>query len=319
MNQQLLFDLDGARVLVAGHKGMVGGAIVRRLTSERCTVVTADRTRVDLTRQAETERWLDNTKPDAVIVAAAKVGGIHANSTLPADFIADNLAIALNVIHAAYLAGVKKLLFLGSSCIYPRLAPQPMTEEMLLTGSLEPTNEYYAIAKIADMKLCEAYRKQYGVDFISVMPTNLYGPGDNYHPEHGHVPAALIRRFDEAKRMELPEVTVWGTGSPTREFLSVDDLADACVFVMKYYSDAPFLNVGTGEEITIRDFAILIKEIVGYRGELRFDTSRPDGMPRKVLDVSKLAALGWRARIPLREGLTAAYQDYLTGGGRHRT
>jgi len=314
-----LFDLKGARVFVAGHKGMVGSALVRRLASERCEVLTVDRALVDLNRQAETERWLAEAKPDAVIVAAAKVGGIFANEQFPADFIADNLAIALNAIHGAYLARVKKLLFLGSSCIFPKHAPQPMTEEMLLTGPLEPTNEWYAIAKIAGIKLCQAYRQQYGVDFISAMPTNLYGPGDNYHPEHSHVPAALIRRFHEAKENNVPAVTVWGTGSPTREFLSVDDLADACVFALKHYSGAQFLNVGTGQEITIRDFAHLVREIVGYRGDLLFDASRPDGMPRKVLDVSALAALGWRAQTPLREGMAAAYADFLAGGGRHRS
>jgi GDP-L-fucose synthase len=280
--------------------------------------LTAERAAVDLNRQGETEDWLREMQPDAVIVAAAKVGGILANSTLPAEFIGDNLAIALNVIHGSYLAGAKKLLFLGSSCIYPKLAPQPMAEKMLLTGSLEPTNEWYAIAKIAGMKLCEAYRRQYGVDFISAMPTNLYGPGDNYHPDHSHVPAALIRRFHEAKENGTPSVTVWGTGSPTREFLAVDDLADACVFLMKHYSDFGFLNVGTGHEISIRDFAHLVKEVVGYHGELRFDTSRPDGTPRKVVDVSALAALGWQAKIPLRDGMTMAYADFLAGGGRHR-
>ncbi len=319
MSPPLLFDLKGARVFVAGHKGMVGSAIVRRLASEQCEVLTVDRATVDLSRQAETERWFDEAKPDAVFVAAAKVGGIYANDTLPAEFITDNLAIALNVIRAAYRAKVKKLLFLGSSCIYPKLAPQPMTEDMLLTGPLEPTNEWYAIAKIAGIKLCQAYRRQYGVDFISVMPTNLYGPGDNYHPDHSHVPAALIRRFHEAGENSAPAVTVWGTGTPTREFLYVDDLADACVFVMKYYSELAFLNVGTGEETSIREFAYFIKEIVGYRGEIQFDPSRPDGMPRKVLDSTALAALGWRAQTPLRQGLTAAYADFLAGGGRNRS
>lgn len=278
-----------------------------------------DRTIVDLNRQAETEGWLREMRPDAVIIGAAKVGGILANSTLPAEFIGDNLAIALNLIHGSYLAGVRKLLFLGSSCIYPKLAPQPMSENMLLTGSLEPTNEWYAVAKIAGIKLCEAYRRQYGVDFISAMPTNLYGPGDNYHPDHSHVPAALIRRFHEAKESGIPSVTVWGTGSPTREFLAVNDLADACVFLMKHYSDFGFLNVGTGIETSIRDFAYLVKDVVGYEGELLFDTARPDGAPRKVVDVSALAALGWRAKIQLREGMAMAYADFLAGGGRHRS
>ena len=250
-------------------------------------------------------------RPDAVFLAAGKVGGIHANSTYPADFIADNLGIALNVIRGAHESGVQKLLFLGSSCIYPRLAPQPITEEMLLSGPLEPTNQWYAIAKIAGIKLCEAYRLQHGADFISVMPTNLYGPGDNYHPQDSHVPAALIRRFHEAKVAGDPSVTVWGTGSPRREFLAVDDLADACVFVMKHYSDLGFLNIGSGEEITIGDFARLIAEVVGYSGQITFDRSLPDGMPRKLLDGSKLTALGWRAKIPLREGLRQMYADFL--------
>ena len=251
-----------------------------------------------------------------MIVAAAKVGGIAFNSAYPVDFLADNLAIALNVIRASHAAGVKKLLFLGSSCIYPKLAPQPMREEMLLTGPLEPTNEWYAVAKIAGIKLVEAYRRQYGADFISVMPTNLYGPGDNYHPEHSHVPAALIRRLHEAKLAGAPTVTVWGTGRPRREFLAVDDLADACVFVMKHYSASEFLNVGTGQDITISEFAQLVADVVGYRGRLVFDTSRPDGAPQKLLDVSKLARLGWRAKTSLREGIAAAYADFLAGGGR---
>ncbi len=318
MSPQLLLDLAGARVFVAGHRGMAGAAIARRLARERCEVLTVDRTSLDLTRQAETERWLDQSRLDAVFLAAARVGGIHANDTFPADFIADNLAIALNVIRGAHAAGVRKLLFLGSSCIYPKLAPQPMTEEMLLTGALEPTNEWYATAKIAGIKLCQSYRRQHGADFVSVMPTNLYGPGDNYHPENSHVPAALIRRFHEAKVAGAPSVTVWGTGTPRREFLAADDLADACVFVMKHYSGDGFLNVGTGEDITIGDFARLVAEVVGYRGRFELDASRPDGTPRKLLDVSKLAALGWRARTPLAEGLAAAYADFLAGGGRWR-
>ena len=314
MTPPLLFDLKGARVFVAGHSGMVGSAIVRRLGPEGCEILTLSRASVGLTRQAETERWLAKEKPDAVFLAAARVGGIHANSTFPGDFIAENLAIALNVIRSAYVADVKKLLFLGSSCIYPRLAPQPMTEEMLLTGELEPTNEWYAIAKIAGIKLCQAYRRQHGADFVSVMPTNLYGPGDNYHPDNSHVPAALIRRFHEAQLRGAPCVTVWGTGAPRREFLAADDLGDACVFVMKHYSGEGILNVGTGEEIAIADFARLVAGVVGYRGKLVFDSSRPDGTPRKLLDVSKLAALGWRAKTPLREGLMSAYADFRAGG-----
>ena len=306
--------LHGARVFVAGHRGMVGSALVRRLASEDADVLTADRQRVDLTDRASVDRWFAQEKPDAVFLAAARVGGIHANSTYPADFIADNLAIALNVIGSAHAHGTKKLLFLGSSCIYPKLAPQPMTEDMLLTGPLEPTNEWYAVAKIAGIKLAQAYRRQHGADFVSVMPTNLYGPGDNYHPEDSHVPAALIRRFHEAKLAGAPSVTVWGTGRPRREFLAVDDLADACVFVMKHYSGDGFLNVGTGRDIAIADFARLVADIVGYAGRLVFDASRPDGTPQKLLDVSKLTALGWYAKIPLKEGLRVAYEDFLDRG-----
>jgi len=311
MNSPLLFDLAGRRVYVAGHAGMAGSAIARRLARENCEILTAEHGALDLADQGQTERWLAREKPDAVFLAAARVGGISANSTYPAAFIGDNLAIALNVIRAAHAAGVKKLLFLGSSCIYPRLAMQPITEEQLLTGPLEPTNEWYAVAKIAGIKLCQAYRRQYGADFISVMPTNLHGPGDNYHPEDSHVPAALIRRFHEAKVSGAPSVAVWGTGTPRREFLAADDLADACVFVMKHYSDDGFLNVGAGEDITIAEFARLVSEIVSYPGKIVFDTSRPDGTPRKLLDVSKLAALGWRAQIPLRDGLKAAYADFV--------
>jgi GDP-L-fucose synthase len=271
-----------------------------------------------LTLQEDVERWLIREKPDAVFLAAGRVGGIQANSSFPADFIADNLAIALNVIRGAHLAGVKKLLFLGSSCIYPKLADQPMTESMLLSGPLEPTNEWYAVAKIAGIKLTQAYRRQHDADFISVMPTNLYGPGDNYHPEHSHVPAALIRRFHEAKLKGEPTVTVWGTGTPRREFLAVDDLADACVFVMKHYSNMDFLNVGTGQDISIAAFARLVAEVVGYRGKVVFDPARPDGTPRKLLDVSKLASLGWLAKTPLKEGIATAYADFVAGSSSRR-
>jgi GDP-L-fucose synthase len=307
----LLFGLAGKRVYVAGHAGMVGSAIMRRLGREGCDVVTVDHATVDLADQHQTEQWLARAKPDAVFLAAARVGGIRANSTYPAAFIADNLAIGLNLIRGAHAAGVKKLLFLGSSCIYPKLAPQPMSEEQLLTGPLEPTNEWYAVAKIAGIKLCQAYRRQFGADFISVMPTNLYGPGDNYHPEDSHVPAALIRRFHEAKVAGAPSALVWGTGTPRREFLAADDLADACVFVMKHYSGDGFLNIGAGEDIAIADFARLVAEVVGYDGKIAFDPSRSDGAPRKLLDVSKLAALGWRASTPLRAGLEAAYADFV--------
>jgi GDP-L-fucose synthase len=312
----LLFDLTGKRVYVAGHRGMAGSAIVRRLAGEGCEVLTGDRRTLDLTQQAETERWLAANRPDAVFLAAGHVGGIYANDTFPADFIVDNLAIGLNVIRGAHKAGVKKLLALGSSCIYPKLAPQPMPEEALLTGPLEPTNEWYAVAKIAAIKLCQAYRKQHGADFISVMPSNLYGLGDNYHPEHSHVPAALIRRFHEAKLANAPSVVVWGTGKPRREFLSSDDLADACVFVMKHYSDDGFLNVGTGEDIPIAQFAETVSRIVGYKGAIAFDTSRPDGPPQKLLDVSKLKALGWLPKISLQDGLRMAYADFMSGAGR---
>jgi GDP-L-fucose synthase len=313
-----LFELAGKRVYVAGHTGMVGAAIIRRLKSEPCTILTVDRATLDLRRQVETEEWIGVAKPDAVIVAAAKVGGIAFNNAFPVDFLADNLAIELNVIRASHAVGVKKLLFLGSSCIYPKLAPQPMREDMLLTGPLEPTNQWYAVAKIAGLKLVEAFRQHYGADFISVMPTNLYGPGDNYHPEHSHVPAALIRRFHEAKSVAAPTVAIWGTGPPRREFLAVDDLADACVFVLKHYSASEFLNVGTGQGLTIAEFARLVALVVGYRGRLVFDTSRPDGAPQKLLDVSKLTNLGWRARTSLQEGIALAYTDFLTNGGRYR-
>jgi GDP-L-fucose synthase len=311
VNPPVRFELRGQRVFVAGHRGMVGSAILRRLASEGSTVLIAERDHLDLTDRASVQGWLAQAKPDAVFLAAAKVGGIHANSTYPADFIADNIGIALNVIRGAHVQGVKKLLFLGSSCIYPKLAQQPMTEDVLLTGPLEPTNQWYAVAKIAGIKMCEAYRRQHGADFVSVMPTNLYGPGDKYHLEDSHVPAALIRRFHEAKLAQAPKVTVWGTGTPRREFLAVDDLADACIFVMKHYSAVEFLNVGTGEDITIADFSRMVAEIVGYQGDLTFDTSRPDGAPQKLLDVSRLAALGWQPRTRLRDGLEAAYADFL--------
>ena len=314
----LHFDLRGKRVYVAGHTGLAGSAIVRRLASEHCKVLTVDRRELDLTQQDATEKWIAQARPDAIFLAAARVGGIYANDAFPADFLADNLAISLNVVRAAVAAKVKKLMFLGSSCVFPRNAPQPMTEDLLLTGALEPTNEWYAVAKIAGLKLAEAYRRQFGVDFISVMPTNLYGPGDNYHPENSHVPAALIRRFHEARIKGAGEVVIWGTGKPKREFLAADDLGDACVFVMKHYNGDSFLNIGTGKEVSIEEFARLVADIVGFRGKLVFDTGRPDGPPRKLLDISKITALGWTAKTPLRNGLQAAYKDFLSQGAAIR-
>jgi GDP-L-fucose synthase len=316
MTPNLLFDLHGKRIYVAGHRGLMGSAIVRRLASEDCEVLVAGRELLDLTDQQATENWLERMRPDAIFLAAGLVGGIHANNTYPADFISNNLAIALNVIRGAHAIGVKKLLALGSSCIYPKYAAQPMSEDLLLTGPLEPTNEWYAVAKIAAIKLCQAYRKQHGNDFISVMPTNLYGPNDNYHPLNSHVPPALIRRFHEAKLAGAPTVTVWGTGTPRREFIAADDAADACVFVMKYYSDAEFLNVGTGYDVTIGEFAQTVAEIVGYHGNIVYDTSRPDGPPQKLLNVTKLKKLGWSSKTSLSEGLAQAYADFLATGGR---
>jgi GDP-L-fucose synthase len=312
------FELAGKRVFVAGHTGMAGSAIVRRLGQEGCNLLLPKRSELDLTRQDQTERYLSTTRPEVVIMAAGRVGGILANDKNPANFLADNLAMALNCIHVSHVVGVKKLLFLGSSCIYPKFAKQPMSEDQLLTGPLEPTNESYAIAKIAGIKLCEAYRRQYDCDFISVMPTNLYGPGDNYHPEHSHVVAALIRRFHEAKINNAPTVVVWGTGTPRREFLYVDDFADACVFVLKNYSVLQFINIGVGEDITIAEFAQTVAEVVGFHGNITYDASRPDGMPRKLLDVSRLSALGWKARTSLRDGLKKAYNDFLTNAMRER-
>src|SRR5450432_1269078 len=305
------FELKGKTVFVAGHGGMVGSALVRRLASENVELLTATRSEMDLRDQAAVFKWFADKRPQAVFLAAAKVGGIVANNTLRAEFIYDNLIIATNVIHAAHLNGAEKLMFLGSSCIYPKLAPQPLHEDAILTGPLEQTNEPYAIAKIAGIKMVEAYRSQYGCDFINVMPTNLYGPGDNYHPEYSHVVAALISRFHEAKLSGVAEVVVWGTGTPRREFLYVDDLADACIHLMKTYSSADMVNIGTGEDVTIAEFARVVAAAVGYGGTISFDTSRPDGTPRKLLDVSRLAKLGWRARTPLEEGIGRAYQAYL--------
>jgi GDP-L-fucose synthase len=305
------FELKGKRVYVAGHRGMVGGALVRRLAQEDVDLVTADRREVDLCNQAAVFDWFAKVRPQIVFLAAAKVGGIVANNTLRAEFIYENIAIASHVIHAAHQSGAEKLMFLGSSCIYPKLAAQPLREDSMLTGPLEPTNEPYAIAKIAGIKMAEAYRSQYGSDFISVMPTNLYGPGDNYHPEYSHVVAALIRRFHEAKLAGARNVVVWGTGTPRREFLYVDDMADACVHLMKTYSAPELVNIGTGEDISIAEFARVVADVVGYRGEIAFDASRPDGTPRKLLDVSRLANLGWRATTSLSNGLMRAYRSFL--------
>ena len=306
------FELKGKTVFVAGHRGMVGSALVRRLAQEDVELVTAGRSELDLRDQAAVFDWFAAKAPQVVFLAAAKVGGIVANNTLRAEFLYDNLAIAANVIHAAYVNRAEKLMFLGSSCIYPKLAPQPLREDAMLSGPLESTNEPYAIAKIAGIKMAEAYRSQYGCDFISVMPTNLYGPGDNYHPEYSHVVAALIRRFHEAKLARAPDVVVWGTGTPRREFLYADDMADACVHLMKIYSAAGMVNIGVGEDISITEFARLVADAVGYTGMIRFDTTRPDGTPQKLLDVSRLTALGWRARTSLEEGIKLAYRAYLS-------
>jgi GDP-L-fucose synthase len=306
------FELKGKTVFVAGHGGMVGAALMRRLARENVELLTVKRNELDLCDQDAVFSWFAKARPQAVFLAAAKVGGIVANNTLRAEFIYDNLVIAANVIHAAHLNGAEKLMFLGSSCIYPKLAPQPLREDSMLTGPLEETNEPYAIAKIAGIKMAEAYRSQYGSDFISVMPTNLYGPGDNYHPEYSHVVAALIRRFHEAKLSGVTNVAVWGTGTPRREFLYVDDMADACIHLMKTYSNPELVNIGTGEDITIAEFARVVAAVVGHTGQISFDPSRPDGTPRKLLDVSRLAKLGWRARTPLEEGIRLAYQAYLS-------
>ena len=301
-----------SRIFVAGHRGLVGSAIVRRL--ERAgfrNLALRSRSELDLMNQEKVRIFFAEVKPEYVFLAAAKVGGILANDTRPAEFLSDNLVIQTNVIDAAYRLGTRKLLFLGSSCIYPKNAPQPMPEDCLLTGPLEPTNEWYAIAKIAGLKMCQAYRRQYGFDAISVMPTNLYGPGDNYHPELSHVVAALIRRFHEAKVAGSADVMVWGTGTPRREFLYVDDLADACVHLLKTYSGDELINIGTGEDITIAEFARVVAAAVGYDGAISFDTSRPDGTPQKLLDVNRLARFGWRASTSLQDGIKLAYQAYL--------
>ncbi|HEV3050136.1 MAG TPA: GDP-L-fucose synthase [Longimicrobium sp.] len=300
------------KIFVAGHRGLVGSAIVRRLRGEGFTnIVTRTRQEMDLEDQAAVYRFFEQERPNYVFFAAARVGGILANSTYPAEFIRDNLFVELNVIHGAYRAGVDKLLFLGSSCIYPKHAPQPIREEYLLTGLLEPTNEPYAIAKIAGIKLCEAYNRQYGTRFISAMPTNLYGPGDNFDLQSSHVLPALLRKFHDARESGAPRVVVWGSGTPRREFLHVDDLADACVFLMRRHEGSDIVNVGVGEDISIRQLAETIRDVVGYTGELVFDSTKPDGTPRKLLDVSRMNALGWKASIGLRQGIEQTYEWYL--------
>ena len=306
----LPFELRGKRVWVAGHRGMVGAAIVRRLAEEDCEVLTAGRETLDLRDGAGVAAWLEHNRPHAVFVAAAKVGGIFANDTRPAEFLYDNLMIEANIIHASHLAKVEKLLFLGSSCIYPKFAPQPIPEDALLTGPLEPTNEWYAIAKIAGIKLCQAYRKQHGCDFISAMPTNLYGPGDNYDLASSHVIPALIRKVYEARRDSLGRVTIWGSGTPRREFLHADDCADALVFLMRNYSGESQLNVGFGEDMTIAELMRTIMTVARFAGEIEFDRSKPDGTPRKLLDSTKLRALGWKPRISLKKGLQETYERY---------
>jgi len=309
------FPLSGHRVWVAGHRGMVGTALVRRLAHEDCQVLTVDRAEVDLRRQNEVEDWLAEAKPQAVVMAAATVGGILANDSRPGEFLYDNLAIQTNVIHGAWRSGVEKLLFLGSSCIYPREAAQPMAEDALLTGPLEPTNQWYAVAKIAGLKLCQAYRRQYGCDFITAMPTNLYGPGDNFDLASSHVIAALMRKAHEAKISDKEGLLVWGSGQPRREFLFVEDLADALVFLLERYSGEPHVNVGTGKDIAVGELAALIAEVVGFDGTLEFDPDKPDGSPRKLLDVSRLAALGWSPSTALRDGLAETYRWYCETEG----
>lgn len=303
-----------SKIFVAGHRGMVGSAIVRQLVAQGYTnIITRTHSELDLTRQADVEKFFSEEKPEYVFLAAAKVGGIAANSDAPADFMYMNMTLEMNVIHAAWQNGCKKLLFLGSSCIYPRLAPQPMPESCLLTSSLEQTNEAYALAKISGLKYCEYLNRQYGTDYISVMPTNLYGPNDNYDPHRSHVLPALIARFDKAKKEGVKSVTCWGDGSPLREFLYVDDLADLCVFLMNNYSGNETVNAGTGKEITIKELSEMVARIVGYQGEIKWDTTKPNGTPRKLLDVSKATKLGWTYKVELEDGIRLAYEDYKKG------
>ena len=311
MSIDAAFGLKGKKVWIAGHRGMVGSAIARRLADEDCEILAASRDAVDLKRQSETGDWVAAHKPDAIFLAAAKVGGILANDSYPADFLYDNLMIEANIIEAAHRIGVSKLCFLGSSCIYPKFAPQPIEEGALLTGALEPTNEWYAIAKIAGIKLCQAYRKQHGDDFISAMPTNLYGPGDNFDLSSSHVMPALIRKAHEAKLANAASITIWGSGTPRREFLHVDDLADACVFLMKYYSNAEHVNVGFGNDISILELTDLVCDVVGFKGAIVKDESKPDGTPRKLMSSDKLVGLGWSPKIGLREGVEKTYAWFL--------
>ena len=300
------------KLYVAGHQGMVGSALVRRFSRERdVTIVSRTRREMDLTNQAAVDAFFDQERPDVAIIAAAKVGGIHANNTYPADFLYDNLIVSANTVRAAHATGVKRLLFLGSSCIYPKHAPQPMPEDCLLTSTLEPTNEAYAIAKISGLKLCQYYRKQFGVMFHSAMPTNLYGPGDNYNLQNSHVLPALIRKFHEAKEANKPEVVAWGTGSPRREFLHVDDLADACAFLLRLDNPPDWINVGTGTDVTIKELTETIAAVTGYNGRIVWDSSKPDGTPRKLMDVSRLTQLGWKAKLGLRDGVTRTYETFL--------
>ena len=317
--RQADISLTGRRIWVAGHRGMVGSALCRRLASESCEILTIGRGEVDLRRQSEVEAWMAAARPELVFVAAATVGGIHANDTRPAEFLYDNLMIEANIIHAAHTVGVEKLLFLGSSCIYPRAAAQPMTESALLTGPLEPTNEWYAVAKIAGIKLCQAYRRQYGRDFISAMPTNLYGIGDNFDLMNSHVLPALMVKIDRAKESGAETVEIWGSGTPRREFLYCDDLADALVFLMRRYSGESHVNVGTGTDVTIREAAELMAEVIGFKGRFVFDSSKPDGMPRKLLDVGLLSGLGWRAQTSFKEGLEQTYRWFRETPQARRT
>ena len=305
------FSLSGKRIFVAGHTGMVGSAIVRLLNNRDCEILTVSSQELDLKQSSKVDKWFDEHRPDAVFLAAAKVGGILANSSYPVDFLIDNLSIQNSVITNAFKYKVKKLMFLGSSCIYPRNATQPIKESSLLTGILEPTNEAYAISKIAGIKLCQFYRKQYGVDYVSVMPTNLYGPGDNFHPKNSHVVAALISKFYEAVKLNKEEITLWGTGKPLREFMHVDDLAEGLIFLMENYSEYEQINIGTGKEISITEFAKIIKNISGWKGKIKFDDSYPDGMPRKVMDINKISKLGWYSKIELKVGLKQAYKWFI--------